>query len=258
MKTTTGISALSLTTMVVLGIWGLASVQSAHSVKTELSAQTRLSQILSGMNESSDSVELTELLSSQQNQLPESARHLAGESAEQLSVEQGITDLYDVATGSTASAEARAQGTQFANELWDFGQKNKLVSNIPNFVKTDPVACDVPDDADEAPPSVKDLAGSANAYLYASQVLAARGVDSASDVLEEVTSLHQELTDAISCTYTAPQRYSAYSFDAQHPEQTLKSLRATVESNAQATVADASVPADSPIFEESIQLLFEG
>lgn len=252
-------SAVAAIGLVGLGAWGLVSAQSVETLRTELSTQADIATTLDRMKASTDQTELTELLDSQLHQLPQSALSLSENSApetEAVSLDQGVEKIFATSTQSAANTQARIQGVEFSQELWEFGVDHQMVKGTPPFIAESHATCqNPPDDAPAAPASVEAFMGSADAYLYTAEVLNARG-NGYEKTLTEAKQWEHNISTSIACDYQVPLQYPAYAFEEKKPTESLKAQRKALLEQAEAVLADVSVPSDSAIFARAASLVF--
>ncbi|MDO4917897.1 MAG: hypothetical protein Q3974_09835, partial [Rothia sp. (in: high G+C Gram-positive bacteria)] len=165
--------------------------------------------------------------------------------------------------------DSRAQELQISDAVWDFAKDHQLADGTPTFLnKAKPTCSTTSGNAEsrpDAPESVSAWAESADAYLYAAQVLSARASqDSLSASDARAISTHEDqaqewksdTTNSLSCSYRLPAQKAAYAFNEQDAVNSLDQLETQVVFNAQAVLADSSVPSGSPVVTQASYILF--
>lgn len=285
MKKPTMFSCLAVTGIIGFAGLGTTSHISASNTTAELSDEVKVAQALTALKNAGGklqtsavrSSEINELVDAQLTQLPASAQELASnENTDPASIDEA-KDLKSALSKTSQtiyqqalqSSDARAQELQISDALWDFAKDHQLVDGAPIFInKTEPTCSTTSAKAEsrsDAPSSVIAWVESANAYLYASQVLSARASQNSLSVHDaRAVSAHEnqaqqwesDITNSLSCSYRLPAQKAAYAFNEQDAVNSLDQLETQVVFNAHAVLADPSVPSGSPVVAQASYVLF--
>lgn len=271
----------------IIGFAGLGATShiSAQNTTAELSDDVKVVQALTALKNAGGelqtsavpSSEINELVDAQLAQLPASAQELASDENTDSASINGAKDLKSALSHTSQtiyeqalqSSDSRAQELQISDAVWDFAKDHQLADGAPTFLnKTESTCSTTSGNAKprpDAPESVSAWAESADAYLYAAQVISARASqDSLSRSDARAVSAHEDqaqewesdITHSLSCSYRVPAQKAAYAFNEQDAVNSLNQLESQVVTNAQAVLADSSVPSDSTVVAQASNILF--
>lgn len=283
MKATTTVTCLSAA--VILGIGGLGyyTQQSAQRLEEQLSFSTELAKELytlkSIAEKDPEDQEVLALVDKELASLPEQAREGARHSLEDpeespdtaldSALPTAVEDLYRLAV-SHSDDPHRFLALDVSGQLWSYARpRTDSPGSIPGWLSDVPTAaCLEGNGREDAPESVTRFTESADALLYGVQFYGARSdIDDPDGGRQESTDpslsmsqrYRQEISQAAACTWNLPVRSAAYSvIDDTNPVASLSTLRQRLETNGEAVLADAEVPADSELFRVAAELKYSG